>query len=204
MNTRDRIVTATNELFRAKGYRGTSLAEVSAAAEATTGSLYHFFPDGKSSLAAAALRDSGGAYRALFELIADDAADPAEAVALFFDGAADELELTNFIEICPIGGVAREMANADEVIRRATSDVFADWVATLARRLRAAGIPTTTADELATTVVASLEGAFVLARSHRDATAVRSTGRQMRRLVQSVLDDPTTSATEDHHGWCVG
>lgn len=189
MDTRKRIVTATNELFRAKGYHGTSLAEVTAAAGAPTGSLYHFFPGGKSALATAALRESGAAYQTLFEFIADDAADPADAVAHFFDGAADELELTDFIEICPIGGVAREMANTDEAIRQATSEVFAAWVDALAQRLRTAGLPPGTASDLATTVVAALEGAFVLTRSHRDAAAVRATGRQMRRLVQSHLAD---------------
>lgn len=190
MRTRERLVTATTDLFRAKGYHGTSLAEVTSAADAPIGSLYHFFPGGKSALATAALRESGAAYQALFELIADDATDPAEAVAHFFDGAADELELTDFIEICPIGGVAREMANADDTIRQATSDVFTAWVDALAHRLRAAGLSSGTAGELATTVVAALEGAFVLTRSHRDASAVRATGRQMHRLVQSHLDDP--------------
>jgi AcrR family transcriptional regulator len=189
VSTRDRILTATNELFRAKGYHGTSLAEVSTAADAPTGSLYHFFPHGKAALAAAALRESGAAYQLLFELIADAAGDPAEAVGSFFDGAADELELTDFIEICPIGGVAREMANVDESIRLATSEVFTGWVIALAQRLTAAGVPMDDAQELAGTVVAALEGAFVLARSHRDVATVRSTGRQMRRLVQGHLDD---------------
>ncbi len=45
------------------------------------------------------------------------------------------------------------------------------------------------AGELSTTVVAALEGAFVLTRSHRDAAAVQATGHQMQRLVQSHLDD---------------
>lgn len=189
MSTRDRIVTATNELFRAKGYHGTSLAEVTAAADAPTGSLYHFFPEGKAALAAAAIRESGAAYEALFDLIAHAANDPAEAVGTFFDGAAKELEGTDFIEICPIGGVAREMANADESIRLATSEVFTRWVSALAARLRRAGISQDDADALASTVIAALEGAFVLARSHRDATAVRSAGRHMKRLIQDHVED---------------
>ena len=50
--TRERIVTATNELFRRRGYNGTSLKDVTVASGATTGSLYHFFPGGKAELAA--------------------------------------------------------------------------------------------------------------------------------------------------------
>lgn len=189
MGTRDRIVTATNELFRAKGYQGTSLADVSAAADAPTGSLYHFFPDGKASLAGAVIRESAVAYQALFELIADGSRGPVDAVGNFFDGAADNLTDTDFIEICPIGGVAREMANADESIRLATADAFAAWVDALAERFSVAGVAEPDATELASTVIATLEGAFVLARSHRDATPVRAAGRQMRRLVQIHLAD---------------
>ncbi len=187
MGTRDRIVTATNELFRAKGYQGTSLADVSAAADAPTGSLYHFFPDGKASLAGAVIRESAVAYQALFELIADGSRGLVDAVGNFFDGAADNLAETGFIEICPIGGVAREMANADESIRLATADAFAAWVGALAERFSVAGVAEPDATELASTVIATLEGAFVLARSHRDATPVRAAGRQMRRLVQVHL-----------------
>jgi AcrR family transcriptional regulator len=188
VSTRARIVTATNELFRAKGYHGTSLAEVTAAADAPTGSIYHFFPDGKAALAATAIRESGDAYKALFELIADAAKDPAEAVGTFFDGAADELEGTDFIEICPIGGLAREMANADESIRLATSAVFTRWVSALTARLRRVGISEDDAEALASTVIAALEGSFVLARSHRDATAVRSAGRHMKRLIEDHVE----------------
>ncbi|MFV0315586.1 MAG: TetR family transcriptional regulator, partial [Microthrixaceae bacterium] len=88
MSTRDRIVTATNELFRTRGYHDTSLSAITAAATAPTGSIYYFFPGGKSSVAAAALRESGAAYEELFKLVAEAAPGPAAAVRAFFDGAA--------------------------------------------------------------------------------------------------------------------
>ena len=52
-DTRDRILVATNELFRRQGYNGTSLSQISEAANATIGSIYHFFPGGKEALAVA-------------------------------------------------------------------------------------------------------------------------------------------------------
>lgn len=189
MGTRDRIVDATTELLRAKGYGGTTLAEVGAAAGAPTGSLYHFFPGGKAALAAAALRDSGAAYQELFELIADGADGPEAAVAAFFEGAAATLEETDFVEICPIGAVAREMAGTDEVIRVATAEVFDAWTAALTARLVAAGLAQPEAQELAVAVIAALEGAFVLARAQRDARPVRASGRQMALLVRLQIPD---------------
>jgi AcrR family transcriptional regulator len=187
ISTRDRLVTATNELFRRGGYHGTSLKEVTRAARAPTGSLYHFFPGGKAELASAVVLESGAAYQQLFEVIADDASDPADACTAFFDGAAATLEETDFVDICPIGTVAREVASTDEGLRIACAEVFARWVEAAASRFRAAGVDAEPAIELAQTLIATLEGAFVLARAARDATPVRVAGRQLRALVEARL-----------------
>jgi AcrR family transcriptional regulator len=193
--TRDRLVASTNESFRRRGYNGTALKDVIAAAGATTGSLYHFFPEGKAQLAEAAILDSGAAYQQLFEAIADEATGPAEAVGAFFDAAAQVLAETDYIDVCPIGTVAREVASTDEGLRRATAHVFTGWLDVAADRFAAAGMAGADARALATTVVAALEGGFVLARTQRDADVLRGIGAQMRELVASRLTRRTTGAT---------
>jgi AcrR family transcriptional regulator len=186
--TRDRLLTATNELFRRRGYHGTSLKQVTAAAAAPIGSLYHFFPGGKDDLARAVILSSGDAYRQLFELIADAAAGPADAVTDFFEGAADVLEETDYIDPCPIGTVAREVASSNETLRHATADVFDSWIDAAASRFEAAGVGREDAGQLATTIVAALEGGFVLARARRDSETLRATGRGIRRLVERAIE----------------
>jgi AcrR family transcriptional regulator len=194
--TRDRIIAATTELFRRRGYNGTTLNDVTKNAEATTGSLYHFFPGGKVELAETAITESGAAYQQLFEMIADAAADPVAATRDFFDGAADVLAECDFIDVCPIGTVAREMASADDGLRRAADRVFTSWIDAVASYFRRAGIGDPDAEELATTIVAALEGAFVLARCRRDAGILRLTGRRMQELVAAHLVElPTPRAT---------
>lgn len=186
-STRDRLLSATNEAFRRHGYHGTSLKQVTTAAGAPTGSLYHFFPGGKHALAEAAIDTSGAAYRELFELIADAATDPAAAVVDFFDGAADVLEQSDFIDPCPIGTVAREVASTDEALRQAAERVFESWIDAAAARFEDAGLTHGDARDLAATVVAALEGSFVLARTRRDTSALRATGRHLRHLVEGAL-----------------
>jgi AcrR family transcriptional regulator len=193
-STRDRLVTATNELFRRSGFHGTSLKQVVEAADATIGSLYHFFPGGKDDLAEAAIRESGAAYRELFEVIADAAADAPTAITDFFDGAAEVLEQGDFIDICPIGTVAREVASSHDHLRRATDDVFRSWVEAAATRFAAAGLPEPEAESLATTAVATLEGSYMLARAHRDAAVVRTAGRHVRRLLEASLSAAAAAA----------
>jgi AcrR family transcriptional regulator len=190
-DTRDRFLTATNESFRRRGYNGTSLKHVTAAAQAPTGSLYHFFPGGKDELAAEVITTSGAAYRELFEAIADAAASPGDAVSDFFDGAALVLEETLFIDPCPIGTVAREVASTNEPLRAATERVFQSWVDAAATRLAAAGVDNEEAERLATAMIAALEGSFVLARAKRDANVLRDTGRIMRRVVETAVDAVT-------------
>jgi len=190
--TRTRIVTATNELFRRRGFHGTSLKDVVTAAPATTGSVYHFFPAGKSELAEAVLRETGETYRQLFELVAADAPTVAAGFAAFFDGAAAVLEETDFIDVCAIGTVAREVASTDERLRGAAADVFAGWIATAAGRLESSGVAPAEATALATTLVAALEGAFVLARTARDADVVRHTGAHMSAMVERAIAQGAT------------
>jgi AcrR family transcriptional regulator len=186
-DTRERILTATNESFRRRGYHGTSLRDVATGAAAPIGSLYHFFPGGKDELTVATLIWSGDAYRRLFEMIAEAAANPAVAITDFFDGAAAVLRETDFIDPCPIGTVAREVASTNDAIRAATDHVFATWIAAAAMHFEAAGMTASEAEQLATTVVAALEGGFVLARARRDPEPLLRVGRSMRRLVEDEL-----------------
>jgi AcrR family transcriptional regulator len=192
--TRDRLLTATNESFRRRGYNGTSLKHVTAAADAPTGSLYHFFPGGKDELAAEVITTSGAAYRELFEAIADAAATPGDAVIDFFEGAALVLEESDFIDPCPIGTVAREVASTNEPLRAATERVFQTWVDAAATRLAEAGIAHDNAEQLATAMIAALEGSFVLARARRDANVLRDTGCIMRRVIEDALEEGRVSS----------
>jgi AcrR family transcriptional regulator len=182
--TRDRIIAATNELFRRHGYNGTGLAAIGRLAKATTGSIYHFFPGGKSELARAVVIETGAAYGELFALISlEDADNPAEGVRAFFSGAADILEQDDYIDPCPIGTIAREVASTDDELRRATNLVFSSWADLLARQIAGTDTPGPKAMETATAVVGMLEGGFIISRARRDSQILRAMGDQAADLV---------------------
>ena len=186
-DTRTRLVTATSELFRRYGYNGTSLKQVTAAAEAPVGSLYHHFPGGKSQLANVVLETTGAAYQDLFELIWDSQPDPGRAIEAFFDAAAEVLEQTDFIDPCPIGGVAREIANTNEVLRQTADRVFDGWIRSASERLAAGGLESTEAEEFAVSLIAAIEGGFLHARTSRNGDRLRAVGRQQRLLVEHLI-----------------
>jgi AcrR family transcriptional regulator len=186
-HTRDRIVTATAELFRVHGYTGTGLKDVVTAAGATFGSLYHWFPEGKEQLGEEVVRTSGRAYLELFEMIYDAAADPVSAVRDFFAGAAEVLEETGYVDACPIATVALEVASTNERLRVATADVFEMWIGAAAARFHTAGLPRRRARDLAITMIAVLEGAFALSRASRRTEPMRVAGAAAAGLLDSAL-----------------
>ena len=133
------------------------------------------------------IESSGAAYQLLFEMIADAARGPAPMITDFFNGAADVLRESGYLDPCPIGTVAREVASTNEALRLATDRVFEGWIGAAASRFVAAGLPRRQARELATTVIAAIEGGFMLARAGHDADSLRAIGRHVRRLVEIEL-----------------
>lgn len=183
-STRDRIIAATNELFRRHGYNGTSLKQISAASGATIGSIYHYFPGGKEALGSAVIESTGAIYRELFESIAAESSDPTRAFADFCAGAAAVLEESEFIDPCPIGTIAREVANTSEPLRSAADAAFRSWIEAARDHLRATGVSEAEAEELATLFVAVVEGMFVLSRTQRRTEPLLSAGRHLTALAE--------------------
>ncbi|MFF0311037.1 TetR/AcrR family transcriptional regulator [Streptosporangium sp. NPDC004379] len=175
-STKDRIMGASAELFRRNGYTGTGLKQIVAAAEAPFGSIYHFFPGGKEQLGEEVIRRSGGTYVEMFDAVMDAAPDPVAGVRDFFAGAARLLVETGYADACPIATVALEVASTSEPLRRATADVFSAWIAAGTERFAAAGVPDDVARELTISMVAGLEGAFVLSRALRTTEPVEVAG----------------------------
>ena len=65
--------------------------------------------------------------------------------------------------------------------------MFESWCEAAADRFIAAGVKPVAAKELARTIIAAIEGGFVSARVARDETVMRTIGRQMRTLVETIL-----------------
>jgi AcrR family transcriptional regulator len=184
--TRDRLVATTAELFQRQGFNGTSMKQITEGAEATTGSLYHFFPGGKDELAAEVIRTSGAGYLELFQLVTAVAKTSAEAISMLFNGAAATLEQSDYVDACPIFTVALEVASADEALRMACDDVFGTWIKTATAMFRKDGMAPKAASALAATVIAALGGAFILARTARDADLMRAIGRNITSHVETA------------------
>ncbi|WP_328607400.1 TetR/AcrR family transcriptional regulator [Amycolatopsis sp. NBC_00345] len=186
--TKDRILAAGAELFRQGGYAGTGVKQIVETAGAPFGSLYHFFPGGKEQLGEEVVRSSGMQYIALFDLfITPETTDLIDCIETFFAAGVTSLLETDYVEGCPIATVALEVATTNETLRQATADVFTAWIDAGTERLEKFGLPPASARTLTITLITSLEGAFVLARSMRSTEPMAVAGTAVVDVARRLL-----------------
>ena len=185
--TRTRISDTAGELFRRQGMTGTGLKQIAEAAHAPFGSIYHFFPGGKTQLVDEVIRATGAAYGDHVMTIFDACPDLPTAVEVAFAGAAQALVESDYADACPIATVALEVASTNETLRTATADVFADWIEMGTQRIPAPGLPEHVRRRFVIGFINCLEGAFVLSRSLRSTEPLEAAGRMVLLAARSEL-----------------
>ncbi|MFD7624456.1 TetR/AcrR family transcriptional regulator [Streptomyces sp. NPDC059851] len=183
--TRERIVVAAARLLQRQGYVGTGIKQIATEAEATLGSVYHFFPGGKEAVAVAAIQHGGREFATLLREALDSTADPAEAVTACTGRLAVELRASGWTDGCPVTAAALETLGADSAIQQACAEALHGWEQLVSDKLLAAGFGPADARDLATTVISTLEGAEVTAQVNRSEEPLHAAGRQLARLVRS-------------------
>lgn len=176
--TRERLVRTAATLFRTQGYHATGLNQVVAEGGAPKGSLYFHFPGGKEQLAVESVAFSAGEVHSTLR----GATSLDEALAVF----ADHLVASDFRNGCPVATVALDVAAESDAIREACVTAYASWHELLVDFLRGQGIHADRAPGLATTVLAAVEGALLLARTQRDVAPLRQVAADMRVLIEGA------------------
>ncbi|MFE1346020.1 TetR/AcrR family transcriptional regulator [Streptomyces sp. NPDC058757] len=173
--TRDRLLDATQELLEAGGYPGAGLNQVIAASGAPRGSLYFHFPGGKDQLVGESVRRAGRAIGGDLKGLADSSTSVAGFVEAVLRHLGERLEESGWRKGCPVATVALETASTNDPLQEACSEVYGSWEAALRERLAGR----TDADDLAVTVLALVEGALLLARTHRSKEPLDRVARQI-------------------------
>lgn len=172
------MITTAASLLQRQGFAATGWRQVVAESETPWGTQSHHFPGGKEELAVAALAKSAADYEGLIRAAFESGA-PADAVRAWAELAAHVLESTSWAEGCPIATVTLEQAHKSIDISAACAGAFSSWQAAIADGLEGAGISPERAGTLAIVVVASIEGALVLARAERDRRPLIVVGNEL-------------------------
>lgn len=193
VDTRQRIVTAMIEQLRRQGYAATGVKQLAQAAAAPTGSIYHHFRGGKREVADRALSQSADAYLELLLHVLGQYDDPVVGVEGAFREAAEVVEQSGWMNMCPVGTVLGEVADVEPELRETGDRIFRAWVDAGTAYYEHHGLPRADAREFTYALVAALEGAFILARTQRSAEPVLAAGRTLALALRGLLVSPRGS-----------
>lgn len=184
--TRDRMLDAATALLHRHGFHGTSLNGILAESGAPRGSLYYHFPGGKEELVLeATVRGVEQATAALEETMRGG--DPVAAVRSFIGVAGAELRDSGYVLGCPVAPIILDLAGEPSALVEVCRRAVVDWQRILREGLTAAGAVEGRAASLATTIVAAVEGALLLARAERDTAPLDTIALELGGLIESAL-----------------
>lgn len=187
--TRERIVAGAADMISRRGLNATSIRETAKHARAPLGSTYHYFPDGKQQLATEAVRHTGawvaGSLRKELE------AGPVAGLRAFLGLWRGIVVGTDFRAGCPVLAVSIEEPPADvpPAALLAAAEVFEEWEGLLAASLREHGAEPGQAAQVATLIVAAVEGTVALCRAKRSVEPLDRTAEQLRALILTTIKD---------------
>ena len=166
--TRARIVEEAAVLIHERGVAGTTLDDVKAAAEVSGSQLYHYFPD-KNDLVQAVID-----YQADATVSNQRHADlgSVKGVQAWRDMVIYAAERVQAKGGCPLGSLGGQLAESDPEARSLIAAGFQRWTTEISqglRSLQAAGQlpPGLDPDDLAVTLLATLQGGLLLAQVQR-------------------------------------
>jgi AcrR family transcriptional regulator len=186
-DTRARMIETTARLLQQRGYHGTSMNDILAESAAPRGSLYFHFPGGKDQIVIEATRRAVEETTQVLRETLAGAKSPAQAVRLFLEAIAKLMRETGYEFGCPVAPMildgTEDLAELAHLCRAA----LIDWTDILRKSFVEAGIPNRRAKSLGLLVVASIEGAMLMARAYRDCGPLSTVADELEAVVKDAL-----------------
>ena len=154
---REPIIDAAIRHCRQHGYAATGLNDLVQSSGAPKGSLYHYFPEGKPSIAAT-MRE-----------IDEGSDSPEEFVKALAETFGGWMRKSGFRDGCPITTVLLELAPDDRAVTKAGERSYAERREVIARILEGAGYTKAEASDLAILWLSALTGALIQCRVSKSA-----------------------------------
>lgn len=185
---RQPIINAAVTLFRRQGYARTGLNDIVDVSGAPKGSLYHYFPLGKSSIAVAAVEEAGRRVATTIQALAKECRSTGELLRAHARLLAGWMRSSGFRNGCPITTALLELAPGERAVAEAGRKAYAARVAILSDKLVADGHSRARAEALAVLCTSAMQGALIQARVERSGRPIEVTAGELARLLERVTD----------------
>jgi AcrR family transcriptional regulator len=183
---RKQMVIGAADMIRRHGLNATSVRELAKHTGAPLGSTYHYFPGGKQQLATEAVRWAGDTVAHMLERRLEDG--PVEGLRAFLALWRETITTSDFRAGCPVLAVSVEEPGGGETeVLEAAADVFGTWETLLAGSLRRRGATRRQAAQLATLIVAAVEGTVAMCRAKRSAQPLDDVALQLEALIDDAI-----------------
>jgi TetR/AcrR family transcriptional regulator, lmrAB and yxaGH operons repressor len=183
---RQPIVNAAVTLFRQQGYAGTGLNDIVDASGAPKGSLYHYFPAGKASIAVAAVEEAGRRVAETMAKLARETRSTADLLRAHARLLSGWMRKSGFRDGCPITTVLLELAPKDRGVSEAGRRAYAVRVGIVKDKLIADGFSTSRAERLAILCVSTLQGALIQARVERSGAPIETAADELAKMLEAI------------------
>lgn len=183
---RQPIVDAAVRLFRRQGYAGTGLNDIVDLSGAPKGSLYHYFPAGKASIAIAAVEEAGSRVANTLAKLANETRSTGDLLRAHAGLLAGWMRKSGFRDGCPITTVLLELAPKDRGVAEAGRKAYAARVGVLKSKLLADGFSPARTERLAILCVSTLQGALIQARVERSSVPIETTADELAKMLEAI------------------
>lgn len=191
--TREKILASSAQIFNRQGYAGSSLTDIMRETGLEKGGIYNHF----SSKEQLGLEAFDYAYRLVTQRVRKALAGKFNAferlVALVgvFDGIVEDPPVFGG---CPILNAAIEADDSNEGLRDRARSAMDEWRDTFHRIITKGMVrqelrPGLDADEIASTIISTLEGAVMLSNLYKDSIHIKRASAHVIRYLETLLPD---------------
>ena len=189
LETKARIIETATALFQLKGYKGVGLNELLRECNITKGSLYHHFPNGKEELLIACLHSLNESITAQIEGIFAHYPSALEATTAMIDMLVGQYENTGTITGYTVSSMVSEMASLSDPVRAACAQLYQNTQAIYSQKLTADGFTESSAQSLAVSLNAMVEGGMMLCLAQKSSEPLCIVSESLPKLLRRQMPD---------------
>ncbi|MBF4984924.1 TetR/AcrR family transcriptional regulator [Nonlabens mediterrranea] len=188
--TRDIIINESADLFNTKGYKATSLSDITTATGFTKGAIYKHFKN-KEDLEQQALRSLS---KRMFDILNADlknATDFSSKMNVIFNFFENYLDNPPYSGGCPLMNSACESDDLDAGLRQQSFGMLVTFKTTIKRifdsAIKKEQIKPIDSDQLTTVFIATLEGAIMMSKLERKNDALNTCISYLKSIITDLI-----------------